>query len=71
MNFLKQFDCLEKSKSNWSDLFISFREDLLINQLNKELEHVEKWKETLRHERIGLLEDNFLQELERIKGLNH
>ena len=71
MNCLKHTDGQEKSKQTWSDLFISFKEELSINQLNKGLEHVAKWKETLRDERIGLLEDNFVQELERIKGLNH
>ena len=71
MNRLKNYNCLESPLQIEANVSILLKDELSIDKINKGLEHVEKGKETLRNEIIGLLEDNFIQVSGREKQLSY
>ncbi len=70
MTRFNQNKYLKGSKINRNYVSIHFSSDKTISQLDKGLDQLTKGKEAIRSERIGLLEDHFVQAVTKEKGIS-
>ena len=59
----------KSSKINGNYVAVPLSSDKTISQIDQGLDQLTKGKEALRLERIGLLEDSFVQAVEKEKGI--
>ena len=69
MTRFKQNKFYKSSKINSNYVAVPLSSDKTISQIDQGLDQLTKGKEALRWERIGLLEDRFVQAVAKEKGI--
>ena len=69
MTRFKQTKFAKSSKINSKYVAVPFSSELTPSQINSALDRLTKGKEAIRWERIGLLEDSFVQAVCKEKGI--
>ena len=69
MTRFKKNNFYNSSKINGNYVAVPLNSDEITSQVDQDLDQLTKGKEALRWERIGLLEDPFVQEVTKEKGI--
>ena len=69
MTRFKQNKFYKSSKINGNYVAVPLSSDITTSQIDQGLDQLMKGKEALRWERIGLLEDRFVQAVAKEKGI--
>ena len=69
MTRFKQNKFYKSSKTNGNYVAVPLNSDKTTSQIDQGLDQLTKGKEALRWERIGLLEDSFVQAVAKEKGI--
>ena len=69
MTRFKQNKFYKSSRINGNYVVVPLSPDIKTSQINQGLEQLTKGKEALRWEKIGLLEDRFVQAVSKEKGI--